>query len=236
MSRKIGMVLSGCGVYDGSEAQEVVLALLALDRRGAEVVACAPDVPQLHVVDHLSGKVEAGAVRNVLVESARLTRGSVRDVASVGADEIDGLVLPGGYGAAKNLCGFAMNGTDCSVDPGVERLILDVHEQGKPIAAFCIAPALLARVLGGEHPDLTIGSDPATAAALEVMGAHHVPCPGAEARVDRQRRIVTTPAYMASCRISEVAEGIAKTIDVLLEMAGEPRPEEAHSAVAQGRA
>ena len=153
MAKKIGVVLSGCGVYDGAEIHESVLTLLALDRRGASAVLCAPDTPQMHVVNHLSGQVEEGASRNVLVESARIARGAIRDLATVKADELDGLVLPGGFGAAKNLCDFAVKGADCSVHPEVARLVREVHAQGKPVGAVCIAPVLVAKVLGKERAE-----------------------------------------------------------------------------------
>jgi enhancing lycopene biosynthesis protein 2 len=218
MAKKIGVVLSGCGVYDGAEIHESVLTLLALDRRGVEAVVCAPDVPQMHVVNHLSGQVEEGASRNVLVESARIARGAICDVATVKADELDGLVLPGGFGAAKNLCDFAVKGSTCVVHPEVARLVREVHGQGKPVGAVCIAPAVVAKVLGGERPKLTIGTDEDTAAGLEKMGAQHVACAVAELVVDREKKLVSTPAYMLGKRIGEVAEGIDKAIDALLEM------------------
>ncbi len=219
MARRIAVVLSGCGVYDGAEIHESVLALLALDRRGAEAIVCAPDAPQMHVVNHLSGEVEPGASRNVLVESARIARGAIRDVASVRADEVDGLLLPGGFGAAKNLCDFAVRGKDCSVHPEVARLVREVHAQGKPVGAVCIAPAVVAKVLGAEKPRLTIGTDEATASGLEAMGATHVSCTVAELAVDREKKLVSTPAYMLGKRISEVAEGIDKAVGALLDMA-----------------
>jgi enhancing lycopene biosynthesis protein 2 len=219
MGKRIGVVLAGCGVYDGSEIHEAVVTLLALDRRGAEAVCCAPDVAQMHVVNHLTGEPTPGESRNVLVESARIARGKVQDVAHVRASDLDGLVLPGGFGAAKNLCDFAVKGKDCAVHPEVARLVREVHAAGKPVAAICIAPALLARVLGSEAPQLTIGTDPGTAAALEAMGARHVACPVRETVVDRERRLVTTPAYMLAGRISEAADGIDSAIGALLEMA-----------------
>ena len=218
MAKKIGVVLSGCGVYDGAEIHESVLTLLALDRRGASAVLCAPDMPQMHVVNHLSGQVEEGATRNVLVESARIARGAIRDIATMKADELDGLVLPGGFGAAKNLCNFAVAGPDCTVHPEVARLVREVHAQGKPVGAVCIAPALVAKVLGKEKPRLTIGTDEATAKGLEAMGATHVACSVAELAVDRERKLVSTPAYMLGKSISEVAEGIDKAVGALLEM------------------
>jgi enhancing lycopene biosynthesis protein 2 len=219
MSKKIGVVLSGCGVYDGAEIHEAVLTLLALDRRGASAVVCAPDAPQMHVVDHRTGEVEKGASRNVLAESARIARGAIRDVATVAAGELDGLVLPGGFGAAKNLCDFAVKGASCEVHPEVARLVREVHAQGKPVGSICIAPALVAKVLGAEEPRLTIGTDEATARALEAMGATHVACSVTELAVDRERKLVSTPAYMLGRRISDVAEGIDKAVAALLEMA-----------------
>lgn len=219
MAKRIAVVLSGCGVYDGAEIHESVITLLALDRHGAEAVMCAPDVEQMHVVDHLSGQVAAGERRNVLVESARIARGKIRDVKQVAADEVDGLILPGGFGAAKNLCDFAKSGADCQVDPGVARLVREVHAQGKPVAAVCIAPALLAKVLGAESPTLTIGNDAATAAALVAMGARHVDCPVDATTVDREKKLITSPAYMLAGRISEAAAGIEKAVAELLAMA-----------------
>lgn len=219
MGKKVGVVLSGCGVYDGAEIHESVITLLALDRHGAEAVMCAPDVAQMHVVNHLTGDVAQGEERNVLVESARIARGAIKDIKTVSADELDALILPGGFGAAKNLCDFAVKGADCEVNPDVAALVRAVHNQGKPVAAVCIAPALLARVLGDEGPKLTIGNDAGTAGALETMGAAHVECPVREFVIDRERKIITSPAYMLAKRISEAADGIEGTVTALLEMA-----------------
>jgi enhancing lycopene biosynthesis protein 2 len=219
MPKKVGVILSGCGVYDGAEIHESVITILALDRAGAEIVFCAPDVDQLHVVNHHTGDVAQGEKRNVRVESARIARGPVRDVAEVSPDELDALMLPGGFGAAKNLCTFAVDGADCTVDPGVAALLRGVHAQGKPIAAVCIAPALLAKVLAAEEPKLTIGNDAATASALEGLGTTHVECPVTEFVVDERRKLITSPAYMLAQNISEAAEGIEKTVAQLMELA-----------------
>ncbi len=219
MGKKIGVVLSGCGVYDGAEIHESVITLLALDRHGAEAVICAPNTPQMHVVNHLTGETVEGETRNVLVESARIARGAIRDVTDVRTDELDGLILPGGFGAAKNLCTFAVDGPQCEVDEGVAALVRAVHEQDKPIAAVCIAPALIARVLGEEGPELTIGTDPDTAAGLGKLGAAHVECPVSEFVVDRKNKLITSPAYMLAERISEAAEGIERTVAELMKMA-----------------
>ncbi len=219
MAKKIGVVLSGCGVYDGAEIHESVITLLALDRQGAEVVMMAPDISQMHVINHLTGDVDEAQERNVLVESARIARGEIRNIAEVSADEIDGLILPGGFGAAKNLCDFAVKGADCAVNPATAALVKDVHAQGKPVAAVCIAPAVLAQVLGEKGPELTIGSDEGTASALESMGAKHISCAVDRFVVDRDKKVITSPAYMLGQRISEVAEGIERTVEELVKLA-----------------
>ena len=216
---KVGVILSGCGVYDGSEIHETVITLLALDRAGAEVLMMAPNVEQ-QVVNHLTGDTVAGATRNVLEESARIARGNITDIAKVTVDDFDALFLPGGFGAAKNLCDFAVKGPDCSVNPDVERLLKATVAAGKPLAAVCIAPALLAKVLGMDLPGvrLTIGTDDGTAGAINAMGAAHISCPVTEFIVDDKNRIITSPAYMLAGRISEAAAGIEKSVDALMNM------------------
>lgn len=218
MKPKVGVVLSGCGVYDGAEIHESVLTLLALDRAGAEAVCLAPDVAQRHVVNHLTGQPAAGESRNVLVEAARIARGAVKDLAGFDPAGLDALVLPGGFGAAKNLSDFAFAGADCSVNPEAARVLRAVHAAGKPVGAICIAPVILARLLGAEKPRLTIGTDPGTASAIGKMGGEHVSCGGGQAVVDAEKRLVTTPAYMLDSPISEVAAGIEKLVAELLEM------------------
>lgn len=216
---KVGVVLSGCGVYDGSEIHEAVITLLALDRAGAEVLIMAPDV-ELAVVNHLTGEPVEGSVRNVLEESARIARGNISDIAKVMADDIDALFIPGGFGAAKNLCDFAFKGPDCDVNPEVARLIRAVVAAKKPLAAVCIAPALVAKVLGDDKlaHQLTIGTDEGTAGAVASMGATHVSCPVEEFVIDKENKIITSPAYMLAGSISEAAEGIEKSVAALMEL------------------
>ena len=218
MAKKIGVILSGCGVYDGSEIHEAVITLLAIDRNGAEAVCMAPNVAQMHVVNHLTGEVAAGESRNVLVESARIARGKVKDLATVKAAELDALIMPGGFGAAKNLCDFAVKGADCTVNPEVARLIREMVAAKKPVGAVCIAPAILSRVLGADQlpHQLTIGTDAGTAAALTGMGSQHVACPAREFVIDKGNKIVSTPAYMLAGSIAEAAEGIEKCVQALI--------------------
>ena len=212
---KVGVVLSGCGVYDGSEIHEATLALFFLDRAGVEIICLAPQVSQVDVVDHVTGK-STGEKRGVLVESARIARGSVRDIKQVKAADLDALLFPGGFGAAKNLCDFAVKGAACTVNPEVERLIREMKAVAKPMGFICIAPVIAARVLGAT---VTIGNDPDTAAAINEMGGRHVVCAVSETIVDEENKIVSTPAYMLGPTISKVALGIEKLVDRLLQLA-----------------
>ncbi len=217
MTKTVGVILSGCGYLDGAEIHESVCALLALDRAGVAIKCYAPNVA-IEVVDHLSGK-PTGEKRNALVESARIARGKIEDVAKAKAEALDAVVLPGGYGAAKALSDFAAKGAQCTVHPEVGRLLRDMHAAGKPIGAICIAPAVVARALGERHPTLTIGNDAATAKALETMGCTHRDCPVTEFVVDRVHKIVSTPAYMLGPSIAHVQQGIDKAVQAVLALA-----------------
>ncbi len=219
MKKKIGVVLAGCGVYDGAEIHESVITLLAIDRAGAEAVCMAPNVDQMHVINHLTGE-EMNEKRNVLVEAARIARGNIKDIADVKADDIDALYFPGGFGAAKNLSDFAVNGENCSVHPEVSRLVREFAARHKPQGVACIAPAMFAKIYeGGDvQPTLTIGNDKDTGAKIEKMGSRHQDCAVQDVVLDAQNKIVSTPAYMLGQNISEVADGIEKSIKELVKM------------------
>ncbi len=195
--------------------------MLALDKAGCDMVLMAPDIPQAAVINHRTGAVEKGT-RNVLTEANRIGRGQVKDIKTVEAASLDAVILPGGFGAAKNLCDFADKGPACTVDPDVERLLKAVHAQAKPIGAICIAPALLARIFGSEKPKLTIGTDPGTAAALEKCGAHHEPCRIGGVVVDPAGRFVSTPAYMLTPTLKELAADAEKLVAEVLRLAKKP--------------
>lgn len=217
---KIGVVLSGCGVYDGAEIHESVITMLALDRAGAEKIMMAPDIDQLHVINHLNGEEMNGDGRNVLVESARIARGDIKSISEVTENELDALIFPGGFGVAKNLSDYAMAGANCNVNPEIARLTREVHKAGKPIGVMCIAPTMMAKILGkmDETADLTIGSDTQTANDIETMGSHHITCPVQDIVVDKKQKIVTTPAYMEAKNMAEAAEGIEKLVAEVLNM------------------
>lgn len=215
--KKIGVVLSGCGVYDGSEIHEAVFTLLAIDRQGYEAVCMAPN-SDLSVINHLT-RQETGEKRSVLVESARIARGNIRDIKEVTAAELDAIIFPGGFGAAKNLCDFAAKGAAASVNPDVARLLKEMATAKKPIGAVCIAPAFIAAVLGKEYsPTVTIGNDAGTAAEIDKTGAKHQVCPVTELVVDRKNKLVTSPAYMLAERISEVADGIDNCVREVVKL------------------
>lgn len=216
MNKKVAVILSGCGVYDGAEIHESVLTLLRLDQRGAQVQCFAPNVTQLHVVDHYSGD-EMDETRNVLVESARIARGQIKDVKELHVGDFDALILPGGFGVAKNLSDFAISGANCSVQPDVLTAAQAFVKAGKPLGLICIAPALAAKIFG---PGVicTIGTDHETAATLVQMGAQHHECEVSEIIEDPEHKLVTTPAYMLAQSISEAAAGINKLVDRVLEL------------------
>jgi len=220
MAKRIGVLLSGCGVMDGSEIHEAVLTLLALDNAGAEAVCMAPNADQMHVVNHLTGQPAPGQRRNMLEEAARIARGKIRDLATVKAADLDGLVMPGGYGAAKNLCTYATEGIRCSVNPEVARIVGEMRAAGKPIAAICIAPVLLTKILGKDvAATVTIGTDTATANDIGQLGGRHMNCHVRDFVADKANKIVTTPAYMLAQSIGEAAAGIDKAVRALIEMA-----------------
>jgi enhancing lycopene biosynthesis protein 2 len=220
MSRKkVGVILAGCGWLDGSEIQEAICALLALDQRDTDVLIMAPDVPQMHVVDHLNSAPVEGTTRNVLLESARIARGDVVDVATVHADDLDALIVPGGFGAAKNLCTFAVDGSAMQVNTHVAQLVREMHRAGKPQGFICIAPVIAAKVLGADHGiELTIGNDQETAHAITAMGARHIQTAAGGCHVDEEHKIVTTPAYMLGPSIAQVHQGIDTLVSTVLAL------------------
>lgn len=217
-SPRICVILSGCGVFDGAEIHEAVISLLHLARRGATVQCTAPDKPQMHVIDHLRGQVAEGETRNVLVEAARIARGAIVPLSEIEAGDFDAVFLPGGFGAAKNLSNFAVEGANGSADPELTRVLRAFRAAGKPIGAVCIAPAVLVMALG--EGEVTIGSDAGTAGAIESLGGNHINCPVESAHIDQKLRLVTAPAYMVDTSIDQVARGIEEAVDALLAMCG----------------
>ena len=213
--KKFAVVLAGCGVYDGAEIHEAVATLLAIDRAKAAYQCFAPDVNQMHVVNHLTGEATT-ETRNVLVEAARIARGNVKPLSELIPTEFDALIFPGGFGVAKNLCTFAVDGPNCSVNPDAERVVREAHAARIPIGALCITPALIAKVLG--HVTLTIGSDSGTAQAVEKLGATHQNTQGSDVVIDLKNLLVTTPCYMLDSPISTIADGAENAVKALLNL------------------
>ena len=217
MVKKIAVVLSGCGVFDGSEIHETVLTLLALSKAGVAYQCLAPNIIQTKVVNHLTSEEVEGGQRNVLEESARIARGQILDIAKANPADYAAVIFPGGYGAALNLCDFAIKGETSTVQPNVVTFTRAIATSGKPAGFICIAPALITKIYG-TGIRLTIGSDEQTAHALQKMGAIHVTCTANDIVVDDKHKIVTTPAYMLTQSISEAASGIEKLVHKVLEL------------------
>lgn len=215
--KNIAVILSGCGVFDGAEIYESVLTLLRIEQQGAKYHCMAPNKLQMHVVDHRTGDAVEGESRNVLTEAARIARGEIIDLAQANPDDYDALIIPGGFGAAKNLSDFAVTGADCTLDPELKRFTQAIHQQGKPVGMICIAPAMAPRLFG-EGVACTIGSDEGAAGAINTMGGAHQTCSVSDIVIDEQRKLVTTPAYMLAGSITEAASGINKLVDKVLAM------------------
>jgi enhancing lycopene biosynthesis protein 2 len=213
--KNFAVILSGCGHQDGAEIHEATLALWAIHKNGAEFQCYAPDIKQHHVLNHITGQ-EMSEKRNVLIESARIARGKIASLATFSPESADALIIPGGFGAAKNLSSYAFDGAKCTVNNDVATAIKAMHAAGKPIGALCIAPVIIAKVLG--DVTLTIGQDPGTADNLAAMGARHQPTLQGEIVVDRERKIVSTPCYMLNSRIDQIAEGADKLVLAMLDL------------------
>ena len=220
MSKKVAVILSGCGVFDGSEIYESVITLLSLDKAGAQVQCFAPNIQQMHVINHLTGEVTEGESRNVLVEAARLVRGEIKDLSEARVEDFDAVILPGGFGAAKNLCDFAIKGSELTVNDDLAGFVRGMHQAKKPVGLMCIAPVMVGKLFG-EGAHFTIGQDLEAAAAIEATGAVHEPCPVNNICIDGTNNLVTTPAYMLAGSISEAASGIEKLAGAVLDQVAE---------------
>jgi len=212
---KIAVVLAGSGVFDGAEIHEATLTLLAIAKQGAEYQCFAPDIEQAHVINHVTGE-EMPETRNVLVEAARIARGNIKSLDEYDPAVYDAIIFPGGFGAAKNLCTFAFDGPECSVNADVEKAIKSTVEAEKPIGALCISPALIAKVLG--DVTVTIGQDEGTANAIEKLGATHISTNHGELTVDKKYKVITTPCYMLDATIDQIEAGANNIVSKILEM------------------
>jgi enhancing lycopene biosynthesis protein 2 len=215
--KKIAIILSGCGVYDGSEIHESVLTLLAIEQLGARYRCFAPNINQHHVINHLTGEVNENESRNVLVESARIARGDIEDISELYQDEFDALILPGGFGAAKNLCDFAIKGSECQINAEILKACQSFIAAEKPLGFMCIAPAMLPLIYS-QGVQGTIGKDKDIAQSIIDMGLSHVDCNVDDIVIDETNKVVSTPAYMLATSLVEAASGINKLVKKVLEL------------------
>ena len=213
--KKIAVVLAGCGVFDGSEIHEATLTLYSIVKNGGMYEVFAPDIEQHHVINHITGK-EMPEKRNVLVESARIARGKIKNLSEFKANDFDALIFPGGFGVAKNLSSYAFEGINCKVNHDVEKAIRSMAEQNKPIGALCISPVILAKVLG--NVEITIGQDKKTADNVKKMGAINKETTHGEVIIDKKNKIVTTPCYMLDASIGQIGDGANNLVKALFEM------------------
>ncbi|EGR2557152.1 isoprenoid biosynthesis protein ElbB [Vibrio alginolyticus] len=215
--KKVAVILSGSGVYDGSEIHEAVLALYAIEKAGATWHCFAPNIDQLHVINHLTGD-EMDETRNVLIESARIAHGNIDDVAKLNVDEYDALLLPGGFGAAKNLTDFAVSGAECSINTHVAQACRAFANAKKPAGYLCISPVIIPMIYE-QGVKGTVGNDEAVSIAFNQMGGEHTTCPVEDIVFDEKHLVLSTPAYMLAENISQAASGIEKLVSKLIKIA-----------------
>lgn len=217
MSKKknFAVILSGCGVYDGTEIHEATMTLYSIVKNGGTYEIFAPDVEQHHVINHITGE-EMKETRNVLVESARIARGNIYPLNVFHAKKFDGIIFPGGFGAAKNLSSYAFNGADMKVINLVTGVIRMMIEEKKPIGALCISPVLLAKVIG--NVEVTIGQDEDTIEKIKALGATHTATDQGEVVVDKDKKVVTTPCYMLNADIVQIAEGADNVVKAMIDL------------------
>ncbi len=214
-TNKIAVVLSGCGVYDGAEIHEAVFTMLSIAKAGFQYEIFAPNINQHHVINHITGE-ETNETRNVLVESARIARGNIKPLDKLNSNDFDAVIFPGGFGVAKNLCSFAFDGENCSVNPEIEKTIKKFHSKEKPIGAICISPVLIAKVL--QNSKITIGTDLATIEIIEKLNNKHIKSKITEVVVDRRHKIVTSPCYMLDADISQIAKSTDKVMEAIIDL------------------
>ncbi|PIR31720.1 MAG: isoprenoid biosynthesis protein ElbB [Alphaproteobacteria bacterium CG11_big_fil_rev_8_21_14_0_20_44_7] len=213
--KKVAVILSGCGHLDGAEIRESVLTLLYLDKKNAEIEVFAPDINQHHVINHLSGE-ETSETRNVLIESARIARGKIAPLTDLKPDNFDALIMPGGYGAAKNLSDFAFKGANAVVNDDLKKIVKSFLEARKPIGAICISPAVLVAAI--KCGTVTIGDDEETASAINQIGGKHLNCATNEICIDEERKIVSTSAYMRDDSLAKISDGIEQLVNKVIEL------------------
>ncbi|MDY0132907.1 MAG: isoprenoid biosynthesis glyoxalase ElbB [Desulforegulaceae bacterium] len=215
--KSIGIILSGCGVNDGTEVHEAVITMLCLDQKNADISYFAPDINQANVINHSNQELMSES-RNIKIESARISRGNIKDIKSADSDKLDALILPGGAGAIKNFSKIFDNPASPEINQDVSNLVKKMHSKKKPIGSICISPLLIAAILGNFNPELTIGNDINTAQMIEKFGGVHKNCSFDSIITDEKNLLVSTPAYMVSTGPAQVYQGISKLVDKIFEL------------------
>ena len=213
--KKFAVVLAGNGVFDGAEIHEATLTLYAIMKQGATYEIFAPDIPQHHVINHITGE-EMDESRNVLIESARIARGAIKDLKDYRATDFDAIIFPGGFGVAKNLSTVAFHGPDARVNEDVVRAVIETNEAGKPIGALCIAPAMMAKIF--DDATVTIGQDPGTIEAIQKMGGTHIEATHGDVVYDDSLNLFSTPCYMLDANIIQIGEGADNIVSAMLKV------------------
>jgi enhancing lycopene biosynthesis protein 2 len=212
--KSFAVILSGCGHQDGAEIHEATMTLWAIHQAGCQYHCFAPDIPQRHVLNHITGN-ELPEQRNVLIESARIARGQIKDLSLFSSDSVDGLIIPGGFGAAKNLCSYAFDGADCTVNDDVAAAVFAMRSADKPIGALCIAPVILAKLL--DKAKLTIGDNADVAAHITEMGCEHIATRPEEIVIDSSQKIITTACYMFDARVDQIGRSAENVVQAMLD-------------------
>jgi len=225
---KIGVLLSGCGVYDGAEIQEAILAMLAIEEIGGTVVALSVNKNQHHVVNHITGEEQVGETRNMMVEAARISRGKITEISALNPADIDGLIIPGGFGSAKNFTDWAFKGSEGTILPEVKLLLVNLVNIGKPIVALCVSPILVSKAFEGSqvHPELTIGTSNEASpydigefeSGLRACGSETISKSVREIQIDKKNKIITAPCYMMEASMLEVRKNIQQAVSVMRDL------------------
>ena len=218
MSHQVAVILSGCGVYDGSEIHEAIATLYALEKRGVSYQCFAPDIDQAHTINHLTGEVMEGETRKVLVEAARISRGNILPLDHNKIRDMDGYIFIGGFGAAKNLSDYAFKGDELNVEKITGYIIQKAYENNKPIAALCISPVLIASILGSKNPKLTLGNEGPDAKNVENLGAEHIPTTHEEVVVDEELKLISSPCYMLEASLTQIFNGADNVIKEMMQL------------------
>ncbi|MDD4847660.1 MAG: isoprenoid biosynthesis glyoxalase ElbB [Bacteroidales bacterium] len=212
--KKFAIILSGCGVFDGSEIHETVTTLLAIKKYKSDYQIFAPDYNQTQVINHITGQ-EMDEKRNILIESARIARGNIKNLNEYQPENFDGIIFPGGFGVAKNFCDYAFKGVECQVNTEIVEALQKTIKAEKLIGAECISPVMIAAVLKGAT--VTIGTDSTTAMHIAALNGKHVNAQHDDVVYDPKFRLFTTPCYMNSQDILQVWESAEAMVKAMVD-------------------